>query len=348
MDKLHIQGGTPLEGEVTAQGSTDSALAVLRACLLIPRPVELNNCPLVTEVSSAAEHLRRFGCKVSRRGHTLLVDPVGGEVQSEYPEGGEIRLPFPDVEATELALLRAVGARTDSVISGASRSPEIVELQAFLNAMGGRVSGAGGSALAVKGGCVLHGGSFVLMGDPIAAATLLCAGAAAGGNLCLRGVCWRHLAPVLAVLHEAGCHVESTGRNIRLSRDPGIPLQAVPGVRAAPFPGLPAGCLPPVMAALCTAKGKSTFAGSRFDDVSQLRRLGADIAVEGQNMSVTGVERLQGAAVTASGAQGGAALAVAALGAHGESVIDGLSQIDRRYESMEETLRQLGAAAFRR
>lgn len=316
MDELHIQGGIPLEGEATVQGSTDVALILLRACLLIPEPVELENCPLVAAVSSAAKGLRSAGCRVTRRGHTLLVDG-GGSGRPLCPAGdGELRLPYPGVNATCAAVLRAVGAQGDWVISGASRSPEIAALQAFLNDMGGRVSGAGGSTLAVQGGRTLHGGRFEVMGDLSAAALLLCGGAAAGGNICLRGVCWRHLAPLLTVLREAGCGLESTGQEIRLSRDPTIPLRPGMKVNAAPYPGLPGAWLPFVTAALDTAQGRG----------------------------------LQGAGgqSTAFDARSGGALVVAALGAPGERIIRGLSRMDERYESMEETLRCLGAAVFRR
>lgn len=412
MKELWIQGGRPLEGEVTVQGAKNSVLPLLAACLLAEGTVRLTNCPRLSDVDASLDILEGLGCRGVQEGHTITVDAscvtgnsipeeqmramrssilflgpllartgearvtcpggcaigkrpidlhlaairtIGCRVEEDEgeihgwgkPSGGEVFLPLPSVGATENAMLCAVGGTGVTTITNAAREPEIVQLQDFLNAMGGRVWGAGGSIITVEGGHDLHGGRFAVMGDRIAAATLLSAAAAAGGEVRLRGVDWRHLSAVLWVLHQAGCRVDSGDDRIVLRRRREETLRAVDTIRTAPYPGFPTDAQPPVMAALCTARGSTVFAETMFDSryrhVPQLRLMGADIAVQGPVAVVRGVERLHGARVEAADLRGGGALAVAALGAEGESVLTGLHHIRRGYEALEETLRELGA-----
>lgn len=416
MSELYLQGGTPLEGKLTVQGAKNSVLPMLAACLLVPGAVELTNCPVLSDVTAAADILRHLGCKIGRDGHTLTVDaacvtgseippplmatmrssilflgpllarmgeavvtcPGGcelgprpidlhlgalramgctveernGEIRcSGRPRGGEVHLAIPSVGATENAMLCAAGGTGQTTIFNAAREPEIIQLQEFLNALGAKIQGAGGSVIAVEGGRALHGGSCAVIGDRIVAATLLAAAAAAGGRICLAGVDWRHLSTVLSVLHQAGCAVESGQREIVLTRLPSVPLQAVEAIRTAPYPGFPTDAQAPVMAALCTAHGSTrieeTVFDSRYRHVPELRRMGADIALRGREAEVRGVYRLRGARVTASDLRGGGALAVAALAAEGDTILTGIHHIDRGYEALEEMLRRLGAKAFR-
>lgn len=416
MSELYLQGGTPLEGKLTVQGAKNSVLPMLAACLLVPGAVELTNCPVLSDVTAAADILRHLGCKIGRDGHTLTVDaacvtgseippplmatmrssilflgpllarmgeavvtcPGGcelgprpidlhlgalramgctveernGEIRcSGRPRGGEVHLAIPSVGATENAMLCAAGGTGQTTIFNAAREPEIIQLQEFLNALGAKIQGAGGSVIAVEGGRALHGGSCAVIGDRIVAATLLAAAAAAGGRICLAGVDWRHLSTVLSVLHQAGCAVESGQREIVLTRLPSVPLQAVEAIRTAPYPGFPTDAQAPVMAALCTAHGSTrieeTVFDSRYRHVPELRRMGADIELRGREAEVRGVYRLRGARVTASDLRGGGALAVAALAAEGDTILTGIHHIDRGYEALEEMLRRLGAKAFR-
>lgn len=249
-------------------------------------------------------------------------------------------------------MLCAVGGSGSVTIHNAAREPEIVQLQEFLNALGACVWGAGGSVITVEGGRPLHGGQCTVIGDRIAAATLLAAGAAAGGQVCLSGVDWRRLSPVLAVLQQAGCTVRSSEERIILSRSRATPLRSVPTIRTAPYPGFPTDAQAPVMAALCTASGSTVFVETIFSDryrhVPELCRMGADIVTAGRSAAVRGVERLHGASVEATDLRGGGALAVAALGAEGGTVLTGVHHIDRGYEALEEQLRQLGGRVTRR
>lgn len=259
--------------------------------------------------------------------------------------GRRLALPIPSVGATENAMLAACGARGVTVLDNPAREPEIVDLQGFLRAIGAKVHGAGSSVITVEGGVPLHGGSYAVMGDRIVAATYLAAAASAGGTVEVTGVDYRHLSTVSAVLREAGCDVQSGAESIRLRRDG--PLQGVRPVRTAPYPGFPTDAQAPLMAALTRGKGCTVFVEnifeSRYRHVDELSRMGADIRVEGRVAVVYGVPRLHGAQVRATDLRGGAALAVAALGAEGRSELTGVHHIDRGYQSLEGDLRRLGA-----
>ncbi len=302
-------------------------------CELGPRPIDLH-----------LSAIRAMGCEV--------VEDGAGIHCKGRPRGGDIQLSIPSVGATENAILCAMGGSGTTTVSNAAREPEIGDLQAFLNMLGGGVQGAGSSVVTVEGGRPLSGGRFTIMGDRIVAATLLSAAAAAGGRVRLSGVDWRHLAPVLAVFHQAGCRVVSRGDSVELYRDRACPLRAVPTIRTAPYPGFPTDAQAPVMAALCASRGSTLFVENIFDSryrhVSELVRMGANITTEGRVALVRGVERLHGARVEAADLRGGGALAVAAAGAEGDTALSGLHHIDRGYERLEDTLRSLGVRAERR
>lgn len=301
-------------------------------CELGPRPIDLHLAAI-----------RAMGCQVS--------EDLGIHCQGR-PEGGEVQLALPSVGATENAILCAVGAKGSTTITNAAREPEIGDLQSFLNSLGADVRGAGSSTVTVEGGRALSGGEYTVMGDRIVAATLLSAAAAAGGRVRLSGVDWRHLATVLSVFHQAGCQVKSKFEYVELERDRGIPLKGTPTIRTAPYPGFPTDAQAPVMAALAASQGCTLFVETMFDSryrhVIELRRMGADITTEGRVALVRGVERLHGARVEASDLRGGGALAAAALGAEGTTILSGLNHIDRGYEGLEGMLQALGASVERR
>lgn len=301
-------------------------------CELGPRPIDLH-----------LSAIRALGCEVTEdRGIHCL----------GRPRGGEIQLAMPSVGATENAMLCAVGADGPTTITNAAREPEIGDLQGFLNLLGADVRGAGSSTITVEGGRALSGGEYTVMGDRIVAATLLSAAVSAGGWVRLRGVDWRHLSTVLSVFHQAGCRVESRMEYVELERNREIPLKGVPTIRTAPYPGFPTDAQAPVMAALAASQGCTLFVETMFDSryrhVPELIRMGADITTEGRVALVRGVERLRGARVEASDLRGGGALAVAALGAEGATVLSGLRHIDRGYEGLEGMLQALGARVERR
>ena len=295
-------------------------------CELGPRPIDLH-----------LGAIRGLGGRITEDG--------GGLRAEGALRGADLVLSLPSVGATENAMLAAVCAAGTTTITNAAREPEIVDLQGFLRAIGAKVHGAGSSVITVEGGVPLHGGSYAVMGDRIVAATYLAAAASAGGTVEVTGVDYRHLSTVSAVLREAGCDVQSGAESIRLRRDG--PLQGVRPVRTAPYPGFPTDAQAPLMAALTRGKGCTVFVEnifeSRYRHVDELSRMGADIRVEGRVAVVYGVPRLHGAQVRATDLRGGAALAVAALGAEGRSELTGVHHIDRGYQSLEGDLRRLGA-----
>lgn len=246
-------------------------------------------------------------------------------------------------------MLAACGGDGVTTIFNAAREPEIVDLQQFLQAMGARVDGAGSSTITVEGGVPLHDCEYRVMADRIVAATYLAAVASAGGEIQLTGIDYRQLSTVTAVLREAGCQLLS-GRD-RIDLRCSGRLSGVRPVRTAPYPGFPTDAQPPVMAALCRSEGTTVFVENifenRFRHVSELTRMGADIRVEGRVAVVCGVPTLHGASLEAADLRGGAALLVAALGAEGESRINGLRHIDRGYDQVERALTSLGASIRR-
>lgn len=297
-------------------------------CELGPRPIDLHLAAL-----------KKLGAEVRQVGGSLLCR--GGDRLI----GTEISLSLPSVGATENAMLAACGAAGTTVIDNAAREPEIVDLAAFLNACGGRVSGAGSSRVVVEGVPSLHGADYTIIGDRIVAATYLSAACAAGGDVALTGIDPAQLTTLTSLLRDGGADVFTGGGMVRLRLTK--PLNAVGTVRTAPYPGFPTDAQPVLMGALCRSRGISVFVETMFENryrhVDELRRMGADIRVQDRVAVVTGVDTLRGAAVEAHDLRGGGALAVAALGAEGETVLTGLHHIRRGYASLPEDLAALGA-----
>ena len=242
-------------------------------------------------------------------------------------------------------MLAACGCEGVTIILGAAREPEIIDLQSFLQAMGARVTGAGTERLSVEGGRPLHPACYRVMGDRIAAATYLCAAAAAGGEVEVAGVPSDTLTAVLACLEEAGCILRTApDRAVLTSR--GF-LRGISTVRTAPYPGFPTDAQAILMAALAGGEGATLFVENMFDSryrhVDELRRMGADIQIEGRAAMVSGVGRLHGASLRSTDLRGGAALVVAALSAEGVSQVSELRHIRRGYQSLDKNLRALGA-----
>lgn len=296
-------------------------------CELGPRPIDLHLAALRTLGAEIKEQAGRLVCE----GHQLA--------------GGDITLSLPSVGATENVMLAAAAARGTTCIVNAAREPEIVDLQQFLRAIGVSVQGAGSSVITITGGRPLHGGEFTVMSDRIAAATYLTAAASAGGSVEVLGADYRHLSTVTAALSEAGCTVWSERERICLERR--APLKGIRSVHTAPYPGFPTDAQPLLMAALCKGTGTTVFVENIFENryrhVDELVRMGANIRVEGRVAVVCGVPRLHGTELRAADLRGGAALAVAALGAEGESRITGLEHVERGYQALDRDLRSLGA-----
>lgn len=309
----------------------EAALSLPGGCELGPRPVDLHLMALRGLGAEITEASGRLCCRASRL------------------RGGRIDLPSASVGATENAMLAACLAEGTTVITCAAREPEIVDLQTYLRNAGALVSGAGSSVIRIRGVEKLRSAETRILPDRIAAATWLAACASAGGSIRLYDVCPEHCAPVLQVLARMGCRVQ-TGENFIALEHQG-PLRAPGSVITRPYPGFPTDAQPPIMAASALAAGTTviieTIFSDRYRHVPALVSMGADIRTQGKTAVVRGVERLHGAEVRAADLRGGAALAVAALAAEGETVIHGLSHVDRGYEGLAETLALLGADAVR-
>lgn len=260
-------------------------------------------------------------------------------------KGRDITLAFPSVGATENVMLAACAAQGVTTIRGAAREPEIEDLQRFLTVAGARVRGAGTSEIVIEGGVPLHGGVHTVMGDRIVAVTYLSACACAGGDVTVTGIDPRHLDAVSTVFRRAGCEMTARADTLRLRR--AGEASGTQYIHTAPYPGFPTDAQAPVMAALSVGKGTAVMTENMFENryrhVKELERMGARIRVNGRVAVVEGVHKLHAAAVKATDLRGGAALAVAALGAEGESVLTGLHHVDRGYQSIENDLRLLGA-----
>lgn len=310
----------------------EAALSYPGGCELGPRPIDMHLAAL-----------RALGAEIEERGGTL-------RCKAKVLTASELVLPLPSVGATENAILAACGADGTTVIYNAAREPEIVELQAFLNAMGAEVRGAGGSIVTVAGSRALHGGTHRVGADRIVEATYLCAAAACGGEVCFHGVDYPQISTVTAALAETGCTIESSGARVTL-KSGGRP-RAVRPIRTAPYPGFPTDAQPALMAALLRSEGSTVFVENifenRFRHVDELARMGADVRVAGRVAVVSGVGALHGASVKCTDLRGGAALVLAGLQAEGVTRVSLPEHIDRGYESIERDLTALGALIERR
>jgi UDP-N-acetylglucosamine 1-carboxyvinyltransferase len=300
-------------------------------CDIGPRPIDLH-------LSS----LRQMGAEIREEGGFLYC-------KAKRFTGCDIHLPFPSVGATENIMLAAVCANGVTRVFNAAREPEITDLQAFLNAMGGRVNGAGSSCIFVEGVRELYGAEHSVIPDRIVTGTLLCAVSSAGGDITLTDTCAADAATVINILKESGCEITVSGTTLRAVQNG--QSKPIGLVRTMPYPGFPTDAQALVMAVACRADGVTVFSEkvfqNRYQHVAELMRMGADIQVEGEVAVVRGVSKLTGAKVQSTDLRGGAALAVAALAAEGETELTGLEHIDRGYEKFEDMLSALGAHAKR-
>jgi UDP-N-acetylglucosamine 1-carboxyvinyltransferase len=303
-------------------------------CELGPRPIDM--------------HLAAFaklGAEISEN---------GGEITCRMPKekrhGGKISLPFPSVGATENIILCSVLAEGETVVNNAAREPEICDMCRFLRSCGAKIKGDGESRIVIEGVERLHGCEYRIMPDRIAGATYLAMTAAAGGAMILKNACICEMEPFLSVLEQSGCYICTADNRIYLRR--GGRLRAVRDrIRTMPHPGFPTDAQAVLMAALAAADGTTVFEENIFDcryrHTDALIKMGADIQVMGKAAVVRGVKKLHGADVEATDLRGGAAMAVAALGAEGRTTIGCISHIGRGYEKFEENITSLGGRISR-
>ena len=266
------------------------------------------------------------------------------EGHAEKLIGAEVVLEYPSVGATENLLMAGATARGTTTVRNAAREPEISDLAAFLNRMGARVLGAGSPTIVIEGVDELRAVEHTVIPDRVEVVTFLAAVAVAGGEVTLRGARADHVDLLIEKMGRMGLRIspEADGLWVMSSGRP-RPVD----VATLPYPGIATDYLPMLVAVMCLADGTSyatenVFAG-RFRYVGELARMGADIRVEGHHLVIDGVERLSGAPVRAVDIRAGAAMAIAALAADGETTIHDAGPIDRGYESFVEKLSGLGA-----
>jgi UDP-N-acetylglucosamine 1-carboxyvinyltransferase len=317
--------------------------------------------PLLARVGHATVSLPG-GCAIGARPvdlHLKAFEAMGADIHIEQGyvkaaalrglKGAEIEFPFVSVGATEHAMLAAVLAHGDTVLKNCAREPEIADLADCLNAMGARVEGAGTSEIRIQGVAALGGAKHPVVADRIEAGTYALATAAAGGSVLLQGARFEHLQALIKLLRDMGVSVDAEARGLRVKRDGGR-LKAV-DFETAPFPGFPTDLQAQMMAVLCLAEGEShireTIFENRFMHAPELSRLGAQIAVHGNEAEVTGVERLIGAPVMATDLRASVSLVIAGLAAEGETVVNRVYHLDRGFEKLEAKLSDCGAQIAR-
>lgn len=279
----------------------------------------------------------------------VVIEESGGSMECTAPNGlapCRISLSFPSVGATENIMLASLAAKGETVITNAAREPEIKDLADFLNECGAKIIGAGQSVIRIYGGRRLTGAEHRVIPDRIVASTYMACAAVTGGRAVVTEVEREHLAPVIPVFELCGCKIDFANGEMSVT----APKRAerIKYLRTMPYPGFPTDSQALVTAVAATARGTSIISErvfeNRFRHVPELIKMGADIRVEDSCVAVVdGVPSLHGAKVTASDLRGGSALIAAALGARGESVIDGVRHVLRGCEDVCGNLSRLGA-----
>ena len=295
-------------------------------CAIGTRPIDL--------------HLKGFeamGVQISKEHGYVLAETKG-------LKGARIYLDFPSVGATENLMMAAALAQGSTVIENAAEEPEIVDLANFINSMGGKVRGAGTKIVKVEGVKELRGTEHQVIPDRIEAGSYLMAAAITGGELILENVITDHLKPIIAKLEEVGCSIYEGDNSLHIIA--GRNLEAA-DIKTLPHPGFPTDMQAQYMALMTKAHGASVITETVFENrymhAEELRRMGADIRINGRSAVVEGPCQLQGATVKATDLRAGAALVIAALAAEGLTEITNTYYIDRGYDQLVAKLQSVGA-----
>lgn len=300
-------------------------------CAIGSRPVDL--------------HLKGFsalGANINT-GHGYVEAQVKGRLT-----GARIYLDFPSVGATENILMAAVLAKGQTIIENAATEPEIVDLATMLVSMGASVTGAGTDTIRIIGTDRLKPTEHTIIPDRIEAGTFMVAAAMTGGNILMENVMPDHLKPVTAKLREAGAEISEELSSIRVK---GLEHMKAVDIKTHPHPGFPTDMQAQMTSFLSFAEGTSmvveTIFENRFMHVSELKRMGARIKIDGRTAIIEGGIPFMGAQVKATDLRAGAALILAGLCAKGRTEISDIYHIDRGYEKMEEKLKAMGAKISR-
>ncbi len=295
-------------------------------CAIGPRPINL--------------HLMGL----EKLGATIRLVQGYVEAETSHLTGARIAFAIQTVTGTENLMMAAALARGTTVLENAACEPEVADLAELLNAMGGKVEGAGTQTITIHGVPALGGAVHRTIPDRIEAGTFAMAAAVTGGDVTIRACRPEHLEAVISKLEETGTRIEIGAESLRVV-SPGR-AKAV-NVRTQPFPGFATDMQAQIMALMALAEGRSVITESvfenRFMHVNELLRMGADITIAGSSAVVQGVPHLLGAPVMATDLRASACLVVAGLAARGDTVVSRIYHLDRGYEAIEAKLTALGA-----
>ncbi|WP_197051380.1 UDP-N-acetylglucosamine 1-carboxyvinyltransferase [Caloranaerobacter azorensis] len=271
------------------------------------------------------------------------------EASADKLKGERIYLDFPSVGATENIMMAAALAEGETIIENAAQEPEIVDLANFLNKIGGDIKGAGTSTIKIKGVKTLYGGRHQIIPDRIEAGTFMVAAAITKGDIIVENVVVDHVKSIIAKLKETGAEIIEDGDKIRVIGKKNI--KSI-DIKTMPYPGFPTDMQAQFMALMSVANGTSiiieTVFENRFMHVDELKRMGANIKIEGRSAIIQGTNKLMGAPVKATDLRAGAALILSGLVAEGETEISNIFHIDRGYSNIEQKLSKLGAKIYRK
>jgi UDP-N-acetylglucosamine 1-carboxyvinyltransferase len=411
MNKLMINGGVTLGGDVRISGAKNAVLPILAATLLAEGPATIENVPHLHDVTTTVELLGCMGVRVSideklsvevdcstienhtapyhlvktMRSSILVLGPLlarYGEAEVSLPggcaigsrpvdlhikglqdmgaeidvsngyiharakrlKGARLVMDIVTVTGTENLMMAAALADGITIIENAAREPEVIDLADFINAMGGKISGAGTDTITIEGVETLHGTRYRVLPDRIETGTYLVAAAITGGSIMVKDTAPHLLDAVTEKLREAGAKIEIGEDWISLDMEGRRP-KAV-SIRTAPYPAFPTDMQAQFAALNTIAEGTSTVVETifenRFMHVQELKRMGADIEIEGNTAIIRGVDKLTSAPVMATDLRASASLIIAGLVASGETEVQRIYHIDRGYENIEEKLSLLG------
>ncbi|SNS53248.1 UDP-N-acetylglucosamine 1-carboxyvinyltransferase [Anaerovirgula multivorans] len=412
MEKLIIEGGRKLQGEVEISGFKNAAVALIPATVLAGNICTIENLPNISDVSILSKILRGLGAKVYQKDESVIeidtkginscfidyedakdlrasyyflgaalgrfkkarvvypggccigsrpidqhikgFEALGAQVNIEHGIisveaerliGTEIYLDVISVGATINVMLAATMAEGVTILENAAKEPHVVDVANFLNCMGANVKGAGTDTIKIEGVSQLKGCQHSVIPDQIEAGTYMIATAATSGDVLINNIIPKHLEAITAKLREMGVEVSENGDSLRVRATQ--PLKNI-NVKTLVYPGFPTDLQQPMSSLLTVARGTGviteTIFEGRFKHVDELKRMGANVKVEGRIAVIQGVEKLMGAKVAASDLRAGAALVVAGLAAEGVTEIENVHYIHRGYDRLYEKLIELGAS----
>ena len=293
----------------------------------------------VRPIDQHIKGMTALGADVEVRNGFVYADTADGRLH-----GAKIYLDKVSVGATMNIILAATLAQGRTIIENAAREPHIVDLANFLNSMGADIRGAGTDTVKVNGVDALHGGSYAIIPDQIEAGTYMVAAAATGGEVLIKNVIPRHLECISAKLRETGTIVQEYGDAVLVK---GASVLRRANVKTLPYPGFPTDMQPQMGTLLCLANGTSVITegiyDNRFKYVNELRKMGAEIQVDGRIAVIEGGTKLSGAPVKACDLRAGAAMVIAGMCASGTTVVEDIHYIERGYENFVGKLQALGA-----